>query len=318
MNDNELVLDSVLERDIDLLLVEELNVSSEFAHWFIAKCTQPKIQVEKVHRVLRSVSSKHGETDILISFETSKSTASVLLVENKISAPPQPEQAERYRQRGEHGLERHGWDEYHTCIIAPSKYLTNARNTTGYLTQVSYEEIRDWFATNSGETQRGRYRASIIDEAINQNRRGYTPQIDEQVSRFWNQYWRLAASEFPELNLKEPNSRPAGSLWMQFPDAQLPEGCRLQHKADRGVVHLELRGRAADMDHFAEAKHTAIPDDIEIVLASKSLALSINVPPINHAEDFESQIKSVRDSLEAAARLVAYANSAEGRELIFE
>lgn len=318
MNANDLVLESVNERDIDVLLVEELTVCEPFARWFIAQATQTHPAVHAILRVQRSVCNPHGETDILIVFESNESHSVALLVENKISAPPQPEQAARYRLRGKHGVASCDWDDFYTCIIAPAKYLLNSRNTDGYMAQFSYEAIRDWFAANSEEPVRGKYRALIIDEAINQNRRGYTKLIDDTVSTFWNQYWNLAKDEFPELRLSRPDTRPSKSFWIQFPNAKRPKGCCLQHKADRGVVHLELRGRASEMGRFVDAKEDIIPDGIDIVLASKSLALSINVTPLNHAEDFESQEENVREGLRAASLLLSFANSSDGLELLLK
>jgi hypothetical protein len=44
-----------------------------------------------------------------------------LLIENKISAGAQPNQAARYRDRGNEGLGKI-WDDFKTILIAPAAY----------------------------------------------------------------------------------------------------------------------------------------------------------------------------------------------------
>lgn len=272
--------------------------------------------MKHLHSVHRSVTDHHGETDILVIFESEDGKTCASLVENKISAPPQPEQAARYMLRAKNGQASGMWSTFSTCIVAPERYLSNSRNTQGYDARVSYESIRDWLRTKSNDQRRGEYRASAVEEGIQQNRRGYSPEYDDHVSNFWQRYWLLSRIEFAELNLSDPGSRPKGSCWMQFKDAPLPGGCRLQHKADRGLVQLELIGKAHHIEHFMHIHQDHIPLDTEIILAGKSLALSQTVPPLDHFASFDDQEAAVREGLQAASRLLRIATSELGTLLL--
>jgi hypothetical protein len=81
-NDFRRYLASVEERDIDLLLMEEFQISDGFVAWF---CD--------------SISDTDGETDLLLRVIIGNRRIGVL-IENQISAPEQDEQGERYHIRG--------------------------------------------------------------------------------------------------------------------------------------------------------------------------------------------------------------------------
>ena len=63
----DIQISGVCERDIDLLLLEELSSSREFLDWFILQIEDSRI-VEKLKSVKRSVTTTSGESDIEISF----------------------------------------------------------------------------------------------------------------------------------------------------------------------------------------------------------------------------------------------------------
>lgn len=94
------IMEAVAERDIDLLILEELTVSREFAQWFyqenhLVPPTQGKA------KAFHSVSDAElGESDIVVLYDNGHA----ILIENKIGAIAQKDQAKRYQQRGEKGL----------------------------------------------------------------------------------------------------------------------------------------------------------------------------------------------------------------------
>src|SRR5262245_25450683 len=98
----ELRLESVDERDIDLLLLEELEVSEPFRRWFWSSCGLGYPEHCAMAGVWHSISHpKFGESDLIVLVCDGAGPATALLVENKVDAPPQPDQATRYRRRGE-------------------------------------------------------------------------------------------------------------------------------------------------------------------------------------------------------------------------
>ena len=87
---------SVQERDIDLVLVEQLHVSSAFADWLTRRLNLTSAAVETARH---SVYREHGETDVLVIVRRGEERVAVM-IEDKIGAPMQPGQCERYHLRG--------------------------------------------------------------------------------------------------------------------------------------------------------------------------------------------------------------------------
>ena len=93
MDYNYIPVESVQERDVDLLIIEELNVNLEFCDWFANQLGLEKPS-SKI-KAFRSISDYGlGETDILISYQTKEKTK-FILVENKIDASFQDNYGEK-------------------------------------------------------------------------------------------------------------------------------------------------------------------------------------------------------------------------------
>jgi hypothetical protein len=123
---------SIAERDIDLLIMEELSVSTEFREWFSSRVYGEPIYQSEIG-VWHSVSDAQlGESDLVFLFEALDESRIAILIENKIDAQPQPEQGRRYRLRGNKGLKEGHWDQFKTCVVAPSKYLISSKHSESY------------------------------------------------------------------------------------------------------------------------------------------------------------------------------------------
>ena len=302
-------LEAVTERDIDLLLLEELTVNRAFAEWFVIATECNEIHFAGIKSVEHSVTNRHGETDILLLYQTENCETHAILIENKISAKPQPDQAARYRLRAQQGVAEGLWAKATICLIAPSRYLENSSFIQGYGCILSYESIMQFFRDQTGDDPRPYYRAQIVNYAIDQCRRGYTPKIDKIVSQFWHEYWLLATDHYPHLELANPGERPSRSNWIQFHLSSLPDKIVLQHKANDGFVDLELRGKAQEIDKYhAEYRHS-LPKGITIVTASKSLAFRIEVPCVDHFSPFLEQIQQVCQGLDAVSILYEFGST---------
>lgn len=90
-------MEAVAERDIDLLILEVLTVSREFAQWFYQE-NHLVPPTEGKSKAFHSVSDAElGESDIVVLYDNGHA----ILIENKIGAIAQKDQARRYQQRGE-------------------------------------------------------------------------------------------------------------------------------------------------------------------------------------------------------------------------
>lgn len=297
-----LILESVYERDVDLLLVEEFLTSGPFLSWWLETVKQELWDSCRLVGAWHSVAhTKLGETDILVLFEDSAMRTSALLIENKIDAPAQPEQGPRYRQRGMAGIEDGSWQRFCTCLVAPDPYLAASSDAASYDKRVSYENLREWLLKQG--SPRHLYRASVIAQAIEENRRGYVPPTDEQVTKFFRAYWECASREFPELSIGEPRARPAGSNWVGFQPSGLAKGRRIWHKMDIGRVDLQIEGAAASVGRLRAKYASHLASDTTIEEAGKSAAIRIPVPRLDMLAPFEEQIDDARTGMRAAYRL---------------
>ena len=85
------------ERDIDLLLCAELYACGGLKNLLACRVGYPN---SEFWRAWVSHAEGDGESDLVVAFET-KDGLVLALVENKIAAPFQPEQAQRYAARAQ-------------------------------------------------------------------------------------------------------------------------------------------------------------------------------------------------------------------------
>jgi len=118
---------SVAERDLDFVLVEELSVNDEFCDWFTSRLYREPVFASSIGAWHSVSDASLGETDVLYMFKSDEDGRIAVLIENKIDAGAQPTQAARYQQRGEKGKQAKDWDDFMTCLVAPSQYLIGGR-----------------------------------------------------------------------------------------------------------------------------------------------------------------------------------------------
>jgi len=298
-------LEAITERDIDLLLLEEFHVSARFGSWFINRVLAEEIGPVTFLDAWHSLSSSTlGESDLVLLFKDSAQKKWAILIEDKIDAPPQPNQAARYTERGKAGIEQGDWDLFKTAIVAPGRYLSTSADARNYDAKVSYEALRAWFQHDTVDKERSAYRSRIVQEGIDQNRRGYNPKIDERVTRFWRAYWECASREFPELSMAEPGGKPARSTWISFHPKELGKNRQIWHKMEMGYVDLEIKGAGDAVDAIRSAYNALEAPDTEIVRTGKAASIRVRLTPVDALGDFHEQVDKVRAALRAAYRLL--------------
>lgn len=303
---------SIAERDIDLLVMEELSVSTEFREWFSSRVFGEPIYQSEIGAWHSVSDARLGESDLVFLFEAFDGPRIAVLIENKIDAPPQPKQGERYRLRGDKGLKEGYWDKFKTCVIAPSKYLTSSKHSESYDVEISYEEILAYFQSRRPRDERFSYKARILLEGIEQNRRGYQPEHHEEMTKFVADYFAFASEEYAHLGMQEAKPRPAGSTWEMFSPKSLPKDVDLVHQLTAGLVKVFFNGQAESFDALQEKYGSKLPDNASIDIAGKSVAISMEVPKINPLSiSFSEQLEEIRSALQSLS-LVEKLVSANG------
>ena len=162
------------ERDMDLLVIEEMHASEPFRDWLVAKL------YNNTRRIREFVGAYHtftldplGSVDIMFVFIDVSGRKCAILIENKIDQPKQNLQAQRYFEFGEKGVEEGGWDEYLTCLFSPQAYFSSLEPSEYFSSYLSYEEIEEWFKqkavpSNSATPGRAAYKIKLVRKAIEQ------------------------------------------------------------------------------------------------------------------------------------------------------
>ncbi len=208
------LLNGVRERDIDLLLLEEFTCSNEFRQWFLAQTVGTEFDLNKFHRAYHSVYSMNGESDLILKFSNSDIDPCWFLIENKVDALFQPEQARRYTERKDEYINTRVCARYYTVIIAPSKYLDNhAEEVQHFNYQVDYERLRDWFI-NSSLGQRGQYKAEILSLALKDG--VYSPIFNPVAAQNWKFCHELMQEIAPEICLPPLASNYTAGGWKEL------------------------------------------------------------------------------------------------------
>lgn len=293
-------LQSVAERDIDLLLMEEFHVDESFAAWFAQKAGLGEDAV--FDGAWHSLNDDAGETDLLLRVRFGQERIAIM-IENKIGAPEQHEQDLRYHIRGRRVVAAGHCDHFITAICAPQAYLEGLPEGSAYERHIAYEDVRDWYGRQSGA--RAAWRRAIMAEAIDQGRRGYVMKVHAGKTAFHFAYWELIQERYPMLVMARPGPKGPKSDWIRFKGHDFPSGVTLNHKNDQGCMDVEFaRTKVADLLTRRNAKW---PEGVRILQRGGAAALSLPVPRIDMAAPLASQIDRVTGALDAAMKLAPLA-----------
>lgn len=289
-----LKLESVLERDIDLMLLEEFNVSLPFVEWFAKQCNMPFDNIENA-TASHSIVKDNGESDIVLSYIAFGQHYKIM-IENKIDAPAQVFQAQRYIERAKD----EECDRIEIVIIAPQEYLDKNAEAQKYPYQVPYEIIAEYFAGYN--SMRGKYRADMLHQAIDKTRRGYIAKKDDIVTAFWQKYYDELMKTFPDdAVMKYPDKKPADSDWPHIKFRNMPSKWFIQHKMSQGDMDVVTTFSAQEALEFSEILKSLQQGCIKKV--GKAYNLRIPVPKLDRRKDFEQQIGAVKKCFSALSAL---------------
>src|SRR5260370_5495846 len=151
------------ERDIDLLVCAELHANGGFARLLGHRISRTDVRFRSAWV---SHSELDGESDLVVAFE-SNGRHVIALIENKIAAPFQPDQAKRYAARasrwstkGTHVL---------TVLLAPGDYMLRT-DAKSFDVQLSYEEVATVLPLEGDK--RSTFLADAMCAGVEQSRRG--------------------------------------------------------------------------------------------------------------------------------------------------
>jgi hypothetical protein len=132
--------ETVGEQEIDFSVAQLVGTSDSFRRWFVTQAV-PAIELDEyIGGVIHASYAGEGESDIEFGFLTETGDRHIILVENKIDATKQPDQIERYYNRGQFRAERDDWDSYTVCLLAPERYVSK-EDEEGFESIIHYEDV---------------------------------------------------------------------------------------------------------------------------------------------------------------------------------
>jgi len=292
MEQNYLPVESILERDIDLILLEELSSDNSFCEWFIRELNLPSLT--SVNGTWKSISDFGlGETDLLFSYNSNDKKIFVL-IENKLDTSFQNEQFNRYIKRADEYLIKKECDNAFVILIAPKLYCQNQSDFENYLT---YETISERLIFTG--TKRNLFKSNLLQIASEKHRRGYQPVNSVPVYNFWHSYWLYKEENYPSLIMKKPDIVPHNSDWPMLYDDRL-KNIVFYHKLGQGNTDATFKNFSEEVE-FKIKK--LLPGWAKFEKHNKSFSIRVFSGKIDRTKDFYEQIENVNNGLKNLERI---------------
>ncbi|MFB6360699.1 MAG: PD-(D/E)XK nuclease family protein [Halobacteriales archaeon] len=138
--DSDAPIDSVGEHEVDYCIVQLLETSDSFRRWLLARANANLEIDEYIGAVAHATYAGQGESDIEFGVVTKTGQRHAVLIENKIDATKQPNQIERYYDRGQYRVENGNWDSFTVCVLAPERYVSQD-DEAGFDSIIHYEDV---------------------------------------------------------------------------------------------------------------------------------------------------------------------------------
>lgn len=284
-------MEKVFERDIDLLMINKFCNDKNIVEYFSSKIDLHNLKVEVAQH---SIMDENGESDITIILNDGNENIA-FLIEDKIDAVAMPNQRARYDIRGNKGITNGLYNKFYVFIIAPKDYLSTNNEAQKYENQISYEELIEIFKEDI-------YAKSLLEQAIEEKKKGYVIIENSNVTRFWESYYEYIDDNYSMLNINRVNGpRGSDASWPIFntPIKQY----KIRHKSDRGYMDLEFPKMAEKYFDFLEIVKNDLDEDMTVHVTSKSISIRILVPKIDFKQEFTNYMSEMKTCMESVVRL---------------
>lgn len=297
----DIKLDTTLERDIDLLILEEFISSSDFARIFL-----DAVGIEGEYVIEEAIHSKRdaefGESDIVFILNI-KGQRHALHIEDKIDALAMQNQSGRYHDRAKKDIAAGEYDSYSVLIVAPEKYLEVNKEAHKYTNKVKYEQLLDYFS--SKDDIRSVYKYSLISRAVIDQKNGYQYEANADMVEFCNKMNDYQKNKYPGL--------PMGSIawWRYYPT--IMNDVTIVFKSNKGFCDLQF-GHTTKENLFSRVREF-LTERMNVVQAGKSASVRIEVTPVDYEDKFENRLDDVIEALDAIYELYQLSKVIAAKEM---
>lgn len=299
---------TISERDMDMLLAEAIVSDNDFCQLVIDK-TDLKGKAFKVIKVEVSKGDKTlGETDVTVVLQF-KGGRYGLLIEDKIDAIAMPNQHERYKKRGEKGIENGEYKDYRIFIFCPSRYYKNNSEAKLYEHVLTYEECKEFFGNKNDALSQ--FRAQLIEQAIKKAKKPSTAHVNEAANLFLQQYMDYQKKHYPFLDLR--TGEKSNGWWTGF-RTELGR-VTINHKIEKGYVDLNIPKASDKTDRtiiIVDWLRCHKISDATVYKGKKNAMIRIRVPKLDIMSGFENvDLDELNQCFDAIKELTEFANMVE-------
>lgn len=310
MSDNLCHISNFQERDIDLLLAEELRMNKAFATWFVNQVASD-VQVEvPAFRTRISVVEDGSESDVIACFRREDDGIHRVFIEDKITAPMMPEQLERYQRRATAEYARSDNQSFSVVLFAPESYRALLPDGVAHVTFGEAAIALD----QSTDDPRAAYKASFLRAA----RPHYSPALrdlhvakaEPYVVEWWDAVYEMLDREFPSFFLP-PRTRYPRSVYFAPRTSGMADYIRVDFKGHAGEVDLAIKN--VGLSDLAEA---LVGLDLPGRLVDNGKSSAIRVDGLSKfviADGFDVIETDVRAAYAATATLLEFWKANRGR-----
>lgn len=306
------------ERDVDLIIIEEMKCSKDFVEWFVARILgRDECHSIESFDVLHSKRRIYTRREIDITLNISDGNQNIMfLIENKLDTDPQFNQAESYKEEAAVRLGQ-GMDVVKTVLVCPRSYVDSRTLFAEKFDCVfTYEEIHANFVRRSalavGELSlRLSYKAELVRQAITKARRGYEavplPAIGQFAGKYVNLLRKNGIDLPPGPSMLKTDS-PGESKTMIFAPSALPSWSflpqtRLVHQLREansnicfytwGMFFNDLASfMAADL---AGTSYRLVPTINKRAAGRSGLMIVAATPAVDNLASFDDQTEAIEE-----------------------
>ncbi|MDO5445904.1 MAG: hypothetical protein Q4F31_09840 [Eubacteriales bacterium] len=292
----EYIFSDITERDMDMLILRNIAENSDFR-----KLILKNLNVANDCEVLKayhSLADGDGESDLTVVVQNGGRKTGIL-IEDKINAVAQPDQAARYTRRGNTGINNKEYDEFKVVIVAPSEYLAKNSEAQKYDNQISYEILRDTFNVNSFEYQ-------AFERALRKKTGGYETKEIPEITNFNDCLYDYIKENYPVLNFNSEKGKIKGAQCTWFSFRTPVKDAWIIYKSTKMYVDLELRGAGERYQELMQDNEWLLKEnqDIRIRKAGKSLAIEIDSHySLDCYQMFKNQLPAIKEAMDIVLRL---------------
>lgn len=282
---------SAQERDFDLLLMEEVAFDARFFSRLLVRIGLEQMPPESIrHAVYENFGGDAwGETDVLLQL----SQGPTLLLENKLSAPFQDGQAQRYRARALHHVSD-GMPAL-TVLIAPLTYLAGVeRGEWDHI--ISYQELAEMITVDG---PRSSWRRALLNDAGNRSARvsrlAANPRAATAELAAFKAAWQKAISRGSEW---QANPQIGATDEFLYRPRHNPKGLTIWQHPMAGYLSVQVKP-----EHARQVKEnlpSPLPEGMRLTDHPSTVYLDAATSTIDMSSSFDDERPKVETSMTIA------------------